>query len=187
MEGFSQAMKVEEKSGRDRAGASPIWIKPSLGVGKINWDAAISKETDKMGVRVVIRDGNGLVVAARTKVIPYIIDLAAAEAIAAGEAVVLAQDVGGSRILLEGDSLVIVLALGARDSSFRVYGQVLDDIKSLFSYFSLVEVQHIRRNANWVAHVLAKYALSQLLNNTWIAECPSFIQLLVAADYECTT
>jgi hypothetical protein len=82
---------------------------------------------------------------------------------------------------------VIVSALGTRESSFRVYGQILDDIKSQFSFFSSVEVKHVRRNANRVAHVLAKYALSQLLNNTWITECPSIIQNVVVADSECTT
>jgi hypothetical protein len=50
-----------------------------------------------------------------------------------------------------------------------------------------VEVQHVRRSANRVAHVLAKYAISQLLNNTWIDECPNIIQNVVVADYECTT
>lgn len=64
----------------------------------------------------------------------YITDLGVAEALAAWEAVVLAREVGGSQIVLEGDSSVIVSALGTRESSFRVYGQILDDIKSQFSF-----------------------------------------------------
>lgn len=127
--------------------------KPPVGVWKINWDAAISKETDRMGVGVVIRDATGRVLAARTKVILYITDPAAAEALAAWDAVVLAREMGGRWILLEGDSSVIVSALGAREPSHRNYGQILNDIKSLFSHFSLVEVQHVRRSANRVAHV----------------------------------
>jgi hypothetical protein len=55
MEGFSQAMKIEDKTGRALVGAPPLWTKPSLGVWKINWDAAISKEMNRMGVGVVIR------------------------------------------------------------------------------------------------------------------------------------
>lgn len=140
-----------------------------------------------MGVGVVIRDATGRVLAARTMVILYITDPTAVEALAAWDVVVLAQEVGGSRILLEGNSSVIVSALGAREPSLRAYGQILNNIESMFSHFSLVEVQHVSRSANRAAHVLAKHALSQLLNNTWVAECPSIIQNVVVADYECTT
>jgi cupin superfamily acireductone dioxygenase involved in methionine salvage len=73
---------------------------------------------------------------------------------------------GGSRIILEADSLVVVSALRARDSCNRAYSQVLDDIKASFSYFSSVDVLHVCRDANRAAHVLAKFALSQLLDNT---------------------
>jgi hypothetical protein len=34
---------------------------------------------------------------------------------------------------------------------------------------------------NKAVHVLAKCAISQLLNNTWVGECPSFIKSVVAA------
>jgi ribonuclease HI len=140
-----------------------------------------------MGVGVVIRDATGRVLAARTKVTPHITEPASAEALAVWEAVVLAREVGGSRILLEGDSSVIVSALGAREPSLRVYGQILNDTKSMFSHFLSVEVHHVRRSANQVAHVLAKYGISQLLNNTWIDECPIIIHNAVVADYDCTT
>lgn len=32
MEGFSQAMKIEDKTGRALVGALPLWTKPTLGV-----------------------------------------------------------------------------------------------------------------------------------------------------------
>jgi ribonuclease HI len=113
-------MKIEDKTVRALVGPLPLWTKPHLGVWKINWDAAISKEMDRMGVGVVIRDAAGLVMAARTKVILYITDPTAAEALAVWEAVVLAREVGASQILLEGDSSVIVSVLGMRESSLRV-------------------------------------------------------------------
>jgi PII-like signaling protein len=153
MEGFSQAMNIEDKTIRALVRPPPLWTKRPLGVWKIKWDAAISKEMDRMGVGVIIRDAAGLVMATRTKVILYITNPAAAEALDAWEAVVLAQEVGGSRILLEGDSPVIVSALGTRESSLRVYDQILDDIKSQLSLFSSVEVKHVRRNAIRMAHI----------------------------------
>jgi hypothetical protein len=79
--------------------------------------------------------------------------------------------------------LVVVSALSCN----RAYGEVLDDIKASFSHFSSADVLHAHRDANRAAHVLAKFALFQLLDNTWITEGPSFIQHVVAAncDYIC--
>lgn len=81
---------MAETPGRALKEPPSTWSKPHEGVWKINWDAAISKETERMGVGVVIRDDIGRVLAARMKVILYITDPAAAEALAAWEAVVLA-------------------------------------------------------------------------------------------------
>jgi hypothetical protein len=38
--------------------------------------------------------------------------------------------------------------------------------------------------ANNVAHCLAKFVLSQRLDNVWIEECPSFIQSVVLAEQD---
>jgi len=185
-EGISQALKAEDIPVRAMEVAPSLWTRPPPDVWKINWDAAISKEKDRMGVGVIIRDVTGRVLAARTKVTPHITEPATAEALAAWEAVVLARELGGSRILLEGDSSIIVSALGVREPSFRVYGQILNDTKSLFSHFLSVEVHHVRRSANQAAHLLAKHAISQLLNYTWFGECPIIIQNAIVADYDCT-
>jgi len=50
------------------------WSKPPEGKWKINWDAAINKETLKMGMGIVIRDDDGNVVAAKAKYLPFIIN-----------------------------------------------------------------------------------------------------------------
>jgi hypothetical protein len=43
-------------------------------------------------------------------------------------------------------------------------------------------VNHVRREANVAAHVMAKKAISNLLNHTWVGECPPFIQVIVATE-----
>jgi hypothetical protein len=40
----------------------------------------------------------------------------------------------------------------------------------------------VPREANKVAHLLAKAAVSQMLDNSWIEECPSYIQSCVLAE-----
>lgn len=121
-----------------------------------------------MSVGVVIRDDLGRVVAAQSKVIPLITDPTSAEAVAAWHAVLLGREVGGVRLLLEGDSAEVVSALNGEDPCHRMYGQLIEDIKSYFAHFSSVKVRHVQREANKAAHILAKCAISQLLDKVWV-------------------
>jgi hypothetical protein len=41
---------------------------------------------------------------------------------------------------------------------------------------------HVGRKSNKAAHVLAKCAISQLLDKTWVGECPPLIQSIVAVE-----
>jgi ribonuclease HI len=134
-----------------------------------------------MGVRVIIRDDKGNVVAAQSKVIPFITDPTSAEALAAWHAILLAREVGGKRVLLEGDSAEVVYALSGEGPCYRLYGQLIEDTKIYLAYFTSIKVMHVQRNANKATHVLAKCAISQLLDKVWIQECHSYITDVVLA------
>jgi len=181
MEGFKTANDRDEVSTSVEPVQRMGWKKPSEGSWKINWDAAISKEKLKMGVGIVIRDAEGRLVAAKTKTVPYIVDPTAAETMAAWFAVEFGRELGAARVVLEGDSLVVVSGLRTVDPCNRFFGQLIDDIKSSFSHFSAVEVRHVRREANTAAHELAKCAISLLWNNTWVGVCPA-IESIVEAE-----
>jgi hypothetical protein len=181
LDSFSQASISTTRSSSARNQALTIWEKPQEGRWKINWDAAIDKQTLKIGIGIVIRDFDGSVVVARAKFLPYIIDPPTAEAVAAWYAVSLGREVRGVSIILEDDSLEVVSALRKKDSGNRVFGHLLDDTKACFSHFSSVDVMHVRRNANNAARVLAKCVISQMLDMVWIEERPPFIHSVVLA------
>jgi hypothetical protein len=94
LHGFTNATMDEGPNQRAASAIPHLWHKPPTGSWKINWDAAISKEMKKMGVGVVIWDVDGRVVAAQTKVVPYITDPLAAESLATWYAVLLGIDRG---------------------------------------------------------------------------------------------
>ncbi|XP_059454932.1 uncharacterized protein LOC132185136 [Corylus avellana] len=64
---FSQAnLSTTPTVRQERMAPSSIWTKPVVGSFKINWDVGFNLDTDKFGMRIVIRDSNGRFVAAHT-------------------------------------------------------------------------------------------------------------------------
>ncbi|XP_059440309.1 uncharacterized protein LOC132172759 [Corylus avellana] len=80
-------MKTEEGRWVQRPQQSnPVvqrWHTPPVGVVKINWDAAVDKDGEKMGIGIIARDHNGLILAAQVASRQYITDPTTAEALAA--------------------------------------------------------------------------------------------------------
>ena len=125
---------------------------------KINFNGATFSDRNLAGLAGVIRDDRGLVMATFTQTIPLPISVEMVEVLAARNALVSAQDLNLTQVQLEGDSEIIINALskGGKDSSS--FGHILLDIKLLSSAFQCVSFSHSRRQANKVAHCLARSA-----------------------------
>jgi hypothetical protein len=136
------------------------WKKPPLGVLKINWDAALLKETQKMGVGVVIRDDRGDCVAALARIVPYIVDLLTAETVAVWHAVQLVCEKGYHHVLFEGDSLSVILELKKGGPCVSGCGLLISYIKLILSSLDYLCFQHVKRDANKAAYCLTKFAFS---------------------------
>jgi collagenase-like PrtC family protease len=65
----------------------------------------------RMGVGVVVRDDVGVVMAAMSKLIPFIVDPTVTESVAAWQAVQFCCELGYLRVVLEGDSVSAVTTL----------------------------------------------------------------------------
>jgi len=141
---------------------NPSWKKPPGGLWKINCDAAINKEAMRMGVGIITKDAMGQVLAAKAKLITYIVDPTGSEATAAWHAICFGREVGGSTVILEGDSMVVASALKRGGVSNHVYGHLIEDIRTIFPSFLSIEVSHVKREVNKAAYGLARCALSQL-------------------------
>jgi hypothetical protein len=78
---------------------------------KINWDVVVDKTKKKMGISVIIRDGNGKVLTTLVEPKNHIITLNVAEAMIALRIVNFSCDLEFYTIILEGEVLQIVQAL----------------------------------------------------------------------------
>lgn len=106
-----------------------FWRKLAGGQTKINGDAAFDVSNGRMGIRVVVRDEVGRVIAAKAKVYSNIADPSTGEALGAWNAVLLGCQLRLADVILEGDSFNVVAALKRNDPCLTSYGNLIDDAK----------------------------------------------------------
>ncbi|XP_059455141.1 uncharacterized protein LOC132185379 [Corylus avellana] len=155
-----------------------LWKAPPEGYIKLNWDAAVDKETKRVGLGVVARNHRGEVLAmyCDTKA------STTAEALAASRAVLVAGNLAWNKIILEGDALEIVQRLSRSGSWMGSFGMVMEDMKTHLMQFQEWQVEHIPRCVNEVADSLAKLALHLSSEKLWVADFPSSILPRVIAE-----
>jgi hypothetical protein len=84
-------------------GDTDAWRRPPHGVYKINWDVGLDEKTGRLGVGVIIRDSEGMVIAARSLTIQIKQDPVIREARGAIYAAEFGRDIGVQNVILEGD------------------------------------------------------------------------------------
>ncbi|XP_012833848.1 PREDICTED: uncharacterized protein LOC105954713 [Erythranthe guttata] len=83
------------------------------------------------------------------------LDPTSAEAKAAVLAVHLARERNWTKVIIEGDSFVVISAIKGTSDSRAGYGNIIMDIQRISEDFEEFRVQHILREGNRVAHEVA--------------------------------
>ena len=104
------------------------------------------------------------------------------EASAARRGLELALETGFGRVILEGDSKILITALEEHTHSLANFGHIAQDIQYLASHFSSVEYTHVHRQCNNVAHLLARRAVSYPQFQVWMEDVPLDIIYVLQAD-----
>ncbi|KAK2638398.1 hypothetical protein Ddye_026193 [Dipteronia dyeriana] len=137
-----------------------IWKPPNLGLHKINCDAIIDLADCLVGSGAVIRNEEGLVMAASSQRMMATFPPHIAEATAILHGIQLAIDSGLYPIMVESETAVVVDWINGGDTLYSEIGVIISDIKNLLQLTQCTAVAFIPRSANQVAHCLAKYDLS---------------------------
>ena len=148
------------------------WVAPTDPVYKLNFDAAIFKELNCSGVGVIIRNANGEVMAAMSAKGPPVEDSEVAETLACRKAMEFAIDAGFSELLIEGDNVAVMSSLSHGGPNLSRIGHVVQDIQWLATGLRWAQFSHVKRSANSVAHVLARYAKNVVEEMIWLEETP---------------
>ena len=148
------------------------WVPPPRDLVKINFDGAVFASENKAGIGVVLRNSSSLVIASWSQILPQAYSVEEIEALAAAKALSFAAEIGVSRAVLEGDSLVVIKALSDESVSLAPFGLLVEDVKVLFQCFSQLLYSHTKREGNSVAHSLARYAIDIPNFSVWMEDVP---------------
>jgi ribonuclease HI len=163
---------------KESAQAKQGWKKPSEDFVKIDVDVSFSEET---GTGVVIRDHTGGVIAMAQRYLAHVGDAPMAEAYALLDGLRLAEQVGCNRIIVNSDCMQVVNTF--RDGfSATSATAIYDDCFSIWMSFSLKTIEHCNRDANQVAHELAKFTFVNRSTCIWADEPPRLLIATLAND-----
>ena len=121
-------------------------------------DGAVFTNRKQAGTGVIIRDGNGEVIAALSKKWKCPLGAIEAEAKALEAGVNFAWEIGIREAEFEMDSLMICNALHGLESPPSSIVNVLDGVRNQVLSFRQWKFSHIKRQGNVPAHLLAQHA-----------------------------
>jgi ribonuclease HI len=159
-----------------------IWKAPRQGWYKVNWDAAVTKKSERIGLGAVIRDHTGEVQAVKSLTHTSLVESVVAEAMTARMAIQLARELGLEQIQMEGDAKVVVEAVKSNAPDWSCWGHVTKDIRIALQYFKGWDMSFVSRTSNHAAHTIARSASTQVLDKVWTREVPECIRAIIALE-----
>ena len=114
--------------------------------------------------------------------IPLPTTVAQVEALAARRAAEFALEIGIDQVIIEGDSEVIYKDLIDLGPSLTLHGHLIYGTLQYANVFSRCTFNTVGRIGNYVAHHLARRAISTHDLNVWMEEVPPDILQFVQAD-----
>ncbi|GAU20068.1 hypothetical protein TSUD_381600 [Trifolium subterraneum] len=160
------------------------WEKPPVNWLKCNVDGAIFMTEGKFGIGICFRDSSGSFVQAHTMTFPFEVTAVECEATAMKLALALALSNGFERVLFESDCQQVVNALRNDYLYANELGTLLSTCNSLLISNVDYNVAYVRRQANRVAHNLARTSLFQSSPNVHHYFPPSCISSIILNEMQ---
>ena len=148
------------------------WNPPPSRFFKLNFDAAVFNDIRASGVGAVIQNELGEVMVSLSARGPQVADSEEAEILACRKALELAIDSGFSELVIEGDNASVMKYIAGPCPRFSHFGHLYEDIHCLVSGLCSTIITCVHREANGVAHSLAKYARNIDDDIIWMEDTP---------------
>lgn len=159
-----------------------VWKMTATGVVKINVDASFYDDTLTGATGAIARDEHGEFIAASTWYLPHISDVDSAEIIAIRNGLLLAANVGCSRVFIESDISFAVEAVVQDEAYQGPELPIIMQCKHLASEFAKTFFGHCFIETNEVANSLAKNCSRTRSLGFWDSTVPDFISPILVND-----
>ncbi|KAL8544614.1 hypothetical protein ACS0TY_005005 [Phlomoides rotata] len=156
----------------------------AAGFWKLNVDGGFFADNFQMGVGMIVRDDERGFVVCRSLLVDGLFDVDEGEAMALYEALLWLLNLGLDNVIVQVDSKTVVNAFNNPSLNISSFGDYISRSKLLLMFKPNIYVHFVRRNANVLAHRLARASQSFPSPNTWI-EPPSFVDDLLQVAYSC--
>jgi ribonuclease HI len=147
----------------------------------LNVDASYDEDNGCGSTGAIIRDGHRAMVAATSTYISHLVDAPMAEAYALKEGLMV-EHIGDNRLVVQSDCMEVVEIMMNDGFTANSAAAVYDECKIVWGGFQEVAIEHTSREANQVAHELARQAMFLKENCIWDDDPLSFIVPLLAND-----
>lgn len=185
-ESFECAVSVSSKfQETKRLGNNPIqktWEPPPLGVYKLNVDGTLFFDTQKVGIRFIVRDHIGKVKLVANIAKKDVDNHAVIEVLLALRSFQLCMNNDFTNIILKSICLLLVEEVLSPFASCSNLENIVMNITNLTDYFTSCYIQYARRDCNRVTHKLARNAWHTDEIVLWMGEISHFLEHSVWMD-----
>ncbi|KAK2399000.1 hypothetical protein QL285_048880 [Trifolium repens] len=136
------------------------WQQPALGFLKCNVDASFFNTVGASGWGWCLRDWRGQFKLAGSNFVKSSLSIMEGEAMAVIEAMEEMMERGISFVTFESDSKLVVDAISSKQVGLSEFSTLIAHIQNLLRMNNYFEVKYVKRQANKVAHSLARAAFS---------------------------
>jgi ribonuclease HI len=136
------------------------WLKPLPATMKCNVDCALFNNNTITGYGLCFRDSTGQLVLGMSNYDFFSSSPTEAEALGLLEAIKLAAARGYHSVTFESDCRFVVDAVNTTQVPQNEVGDIISSCQELLSFHSHFYVKYVRRQANEVAHSIARASLS---------------------------
>lgn len=154
------------------------WISLPEAWYKVNVDAAIEISYQKAGLRAVIRNSRGKIVAAAVKRVMYRGNVTSMEVEAVLFGIQNAIQANCMPMIIESNSTEVVELSLRRKSSLTEIAWTIEEIQTMLKSWNPSRIQYFSRNCNVIADSLAKLVLSFERPALWLEKFPDDAMML---------
>lgn len=158
---------------------------PPLNTFKVNWDTALDISSKAFGLGGIARNELGQVLASFCFKPKAVSNPIIAEAQALKKSMLICAELGFKSLLFEGECLDVVNWTNFLLEPPPYIRPIIFDIRNLLQLHTDWKISFTHREANFVAHILAKMACNVSSDCIWIEECPSNVRSYVLLDLPC--